>query len=549
MNKTILSLLLLLGTVVAANAQQKSKVWSPDNGDGTYRNPIINADYSDPDVIAVGNDYYLTASSFNCMPGLPILHSRDLVNWEIIGHALTRQFADSITTQHGMGVWAPSIRYHDGQFYIYWGDPDRGVFMVKTSNPAGKWDDPVLVIEGKGMIDTSPLWDDDGHCYLVNAWANSRAGFNSVLSVRELSADGTRPVGNPVIVFEGNKTGNHTVEGPKFYKREGWYWILCPAGGVEKGWQLAMRSRSPYGPYEWKQVLHEGKSGMNGPHQGGWIHTSYGEDWFIHFQDREAYGRVCHLQPVDWSSGWPIMGDKGEPVWTYRKPMSESSIIVNPQEDDEFNTPQLGLQWQWQSDYRQEFGQTTSMGYMRLYTYRLSNYSPNPLNASLWPMPSMLLQKTPAERFTATAKIDFTAANNNQYAGIICMSMSYSAICVQRIGEEFHLQLRSNAKASEDGSFDTITDIITLKPTSVDPASGGNPTTLHIDNLYLRMQIANSKVSYSYSLDGKKWSPTSVSFSMSPGKWIGSKIGFFAADTNAKGRLGWLDADWFHVTE
>lgn len=180
----------LLAASMTAAAQYRSEVWCPDNGDGTYTNPVINADYSDPDVCAVGKDYYLTASSFNCIPGLPVLHSRDLVNWEIIGHAVTRLEPDSLFSgepAHGNGVWAPSIRWHNGELYIYWGDPDNGVFMVKARDPRGPWEKPVLVIKGKGMIDTTPLWDDDGRCYLVNGWANSRNRFASVLTVRELS--------------------------------------------------------------------------------------------------------------------------------------------------------------------------------------------------------------------------------------------------------------------------------------------------------------------------------------------------------------------------
>ena len=260
-----------------AHAQYKSQVWSPDNGNGTYQNPVINADYSDPDVIAVGEDYYLTASSFECFPGLPILHSKDLVNWEILSYALPHPYRGAMA--RGKGVWAPSIRYHNGEYYIYWGDPDRGVYRVKAKHPEGPWEKPVLVIKARGIIDPCPLWDDDGKCYLVNGWAASRSGFNSVLTVRELSADGTYPVGDPVIVFDGGND-NHTAEGPKFYKRDGWYWILCPAGGVAKGWQLAMRSKSPYGPYECKKVLSQGRTEVNGPHQGAWVHTAFGEDWF-----------------------------------------------------------------------------------------------------------------------------------------------------------------------------------------------------------------------------------------------------------------------------
>ena len=197
-----------LGAFAQTAKPYVSQVWNPDNGNGTYTNPVINADYSDPDVVAVGDDYYLTASSFNCIPGLPILHSKDLVNWELIGHAVTKLQPESEFNKpsHGNGVWAPCISYHNGEFYIYWGDPDYGVFMVKTKNPAGKWGDPVCVIPGKGMIDTSPLWDEDGRVYLVNGWANSRNRFASVITVRELNAEGTKAIGDPVIVFDGNGT-------------------------------------------------------------------------------------------------------------------------------------------------------------------------------------------------------------------------------------------------------------------------------------------------------------------------------------------------------
>ena len=275
--RTIFSVcLLLLATMAMAQQDYRSEVWSPDNGDGTYTNPVINADYSDPDVCVVGDDYYLTASSFQCIPGLPVLHSKDLVNWEIIGYAVKQLQPREVfdTPSHGNGIWAPSIRYHNGEFYIYWGDPDFGVFMVKTKDPAGEWSEPLCVIPGKGMIDTCPLWDDDGRCYLVNGWANSRSRFASVLTVRELNAEGTKPISEPVIVFDGNGTENRTCEGPKFYKRDGWYWIMCPAGGVPTGFQLAMRAKTPYGPYEAKKVLAQGKTAVNGPHQGGWVHTA-----------------------------------------------------------------------------------------------------------------------------------------------------------------------------------------------------------------------------------------------------------------------------------
>ena len=566
-------LFLLAGLPLTLLAQYRSQVWSPDNGDGTYTNPVINADYSDPDVCVGGSlpltpsqggettDYYMTASSFQCVPGLPILHSTDLVNWKIIGYALKDRLYEGDealiehynTVQHGNGVWAPSIRYHDGWYYIYWGDPDFGVYMVKTQNPAGDWEKPVCVIKGKGMIDTTPLWDDDGRCYLVNGWANSRAQFASVLTVRELSADGTRPISNPVIVFDGNGTENRTCEGPKFYKRDGWYWIMCPAGGVPTGFQLAMRSKSPFGPYEHKIVLAQGKTGINGPHQGAWVHTPLGEDWFLHFQDKEAYGRVVHLQPVDWSSGWPVMGNNGEPVLTYRKPQTSNlnpPIIVTPAESDEFNTPTLGLQWQWQANYQQTFGMPTAFGTMRIFTHKLDADAQN-----LWLVPNMLLQKTPADEFTVTTKLRLTAKAEGQMGGLIMMGLDYSALMVKRVGDEFQL-LQVTCHDADKGKPQTEQLIATLKATAKDEID--YKPGIHED-IYLRLIVINAEagqphggkpiVRFAYSLNGKKFTPCGEAFTMRQGKWIGAKFGFIAVESTPKADRGWIEADWMRVTK
>ena len=557
MRRTIFTILTL--SALTVSAQYKSQVWSPDNGDGTYTNPVINADYSDPDVCVgpSGEDYYMTASSFQCTPGLPILHSKDLVNWEIVGYALKNLYEgdDALlhhfsTPQHGAGVWAPSIRYHQGWYYIYWGDPDYGVYMVKTQNPAGEWEQPVCVIRGKGYIDTTPLWDDDGRCYLVNGWANSRSKFASVLTVRELSADGTKPIGQPVIVFDGNGTENRTCEGPKFYKREGWYWIMCPAGGVPEGFQLAMRSKSPYGPYEHKIVLAQGKTNINGPHQGGWVHTKYGEDWFVHFQDKEAYGRVVHLNPVDWSTGWPIMGKKGEPVSTYKKPQSSSNVIVNPVESDEFNAPVIGKQWEWHANYDEKFGVPTAFGTMRIYTYKLSTNWKN-----LWEVPNLFLQKTPADEFTVTAKIRFTSKADGQMGGLIMMGHNYQALVVKRVGKEFQLLVLS-CEDADRGKAQKEELIATLKPTAEDKID--YKPGIHED-IYLRLKVTNAeagvahggtpKVSFAWSQNGKKFKDCGVSYTMKQGKWIGAKFGFVSVDTNPKTDRGWLDADWIRVTK
>lgn len=544
-------ILLCAAIPMMAWGQYRSNVWCPDNGDGTYTNPVINADYSDPDVCvgASGTDFYLTASSFNCVPGLPILHSKDLVNWKIIGHALKEltPHEEFDKASHGNGVWAPSIRYHNGEYYIYWGDPDYGIYMVKTKDPAGEWEKPVLVVAGQGMIDTTPLWDDDGRCYLVNGWAGSRSGMKSMLSVRELTADGTRAITNPVMVYDGGNE-NRTVEGPKFYKHDGWYWIMAPAGGVATGWQLAMRSKSPYGPYECKTVMAQGKTDINGPHQGGWIRTAQGEDWFMNFQDKGPYGRVVHLNPVNWVKGWPVMGVAkkgalcGEPVKTYKKPnVGAVYPIQNPAESDEFNSIEFGKQWQWHANYQQYFGQTTPYGYYRMYTHRLSEKYTN-----LWEAPNLLLQKTPADAFTATAKVNFAAKKDGQFGGLIMMGRSYSALVVKKVGDGFQLQQLICNKA--DGNKpETVKVLAELKPTATDKVN--YDPAIYMD-IYLRLTVKEgAKMTFAYSKDGKKFTDVGEEFQMREGKWIGAKFGFLAEEPAGKGVRGYMDIDWIRITK
>src|SRR5947208_514641 len=179
--------------------------WLPDQGDGTYRNPILCADYSDPDVMRDGDDFYLVSSSFNCTPGLPILHSTDLVNWRIVNYALKnlpdpRGVFDK--PRHGEGVWAPAIRKHDGKFWIFFPMPDEGIYVSTADDPAGQWSEPRLLLEGKGMIDPCPLWDDDGKAYLVHAYARSRAGIKNILRVRPMAPDASKILGEGEIVYD-----------------------------------------------------------------------------------------------------------------------------------------------------------------------------------------------------------------------------------------------------------------------------------------------------------------------------------------------------------
>lgn len=530
-----------------AMAQYRSEVWVSDEGNGMYRNPVLHADYSDPDVCAVGEDYFLTASSFNCTPGLPILHSKDLVNWKIVNYALKKVEPVEYYNEarHGKGVWAPSIRFHEGVFYIYWGDPDFGIFMVKTRDPYGEWDKPVLVKAGKGMIDPCPLWDDDGRVYLAHAWAGSRAKFNSVLTVCEMNKEGTAVISDPVLVFDGNDGVNHTIEGAKFYKRNGFYYLFAPAGGVVSGWQLVMRSKDVYGPYEARIVMAQGKTDINGPHQGGWVDTPAGESWFLHFQDKGAYGRVLHLNPMKWINDWPVIGvDKdgdgcGDPVSRYRKPKTGKTYpIETPVESDEFDTPKLGLQWEWHANYQDVFGFTTNMGYVRIYGHELSPHFKN-----FWEVPNLLMQKFPAEEFTATAKLKVSAKDDGQLSGLIIMGWDYSWIGVEKQGEKFLLK-QAVCKDAEQGNLEQVSTLAVLEPSRKFEA-GLFPN--YEREIYIRVHVdKGAYCRFSYSLDGKKFTEAGTLFKARQGKWIGAKVGMFSVTPHGKER-GWLDVDWFRV--
>lgn len=532
-----------------ASQSTVSQVWVADKGDGTYRNPILHADYSDPDVCAVGDDFYMTASSFNCIPGLPVLHSKDLVNWTLLNYALPVQQPEDFfaAAQHGKGVWAPCIRYHNEEFYIYWGDPDFGIYMTRTRDVRGKWSTPVLVKAGKGLIDPTPLWDEDGKAYLAYARAGSRSGINSVITISEMNTEGTKIISDPVIVFDGNDGVNHTIEGPKLYKRNGFYYILAPAGGVEQGWQLALRSRSVYGPYEAKRVMEQGSSTINGPHQGGWVETMQGESWFVHFQDKAMYGRVVHLNPMNWKNDWPVIGiDKdgdgcGEPVTQFKKPKTHRvEPIITPPESDEFTDGKPGLQWQWHANYSDVYGMPVSSGTMRLFTNYLS-----PGFVNLWEAPSLLLQKFPAEEFSATAKIRFTAKEDGDRAGVIVMGWDYCHLSLVKQGSEVVLE-QTRCIDAEKRSPEVTTVIGTFDFDEVYRVGSFN----YMKSIYIRVKVdKGGRCTFLYSFDNTNFRVAGTPFTARQGKWIGAKIGLMAVKPSGTVNRGWMDVDWFRITK
>lgn len=504
--------------------------------DAVFTNPVLHSDYSDPDVIRSGDDYYMVASSFNCVPGLPLLHSTDLVNWRLTGYALDRLQPEEYysSVRHGGGVWAPCIRIHNGEFYIFYPDPDHGIFMIKASAPAGPWSDPVTVIKGRGLIDPTPLWDDDGSAYLAYAFAGSRAGVKSVLMVIRMKPDGTGITGDPVMVFDGHDD-NPTVEGPKFYKRNGWYYIFAPAGGVTHGWQLALRSKNVFGPYEVRKVMHQGNSSVNGPHQGAWVTTRTGEDWFIHFQDSGPYGRIVHLQPMKWVDDWPVIGNDedgdgtGEPVVSFPSPLGGSAVqpyVVLTTE--EFEEAALPLDWQWHTNPAPAWGYpSAAYGLFRM------NCIPKPDSAiNLWQVPNLLLRKLPSEKFTATASVRCTLRSDGEEAGMVVMGRDYSYISIRR--EEGRLLLRVvKCTDADDGAAEV--EILSEE--------------VETGELFLRLRVDPGAICrFSYSFDEKEYLEAGEPFTARQGMWIGAKMGFFALRDGVTNDAGCIDLGSFMIT-
>lgn len=570
------------GTGLSAGAAGRADVQK-------FTNPILDSDYSDPDVECVDGEYWMTASSFNCVPGLQILHSTDLVEWEIVGAALP---ADSpywdealASPDHGNAVWAPAIRYRksDGRFYIFWGDPDRGIYQVSAKDPRGQWTEPVCVIPGSGMIDPCPLFDDDGRVYLAHAWAGSRAGFKSILNVCELDAACTHAIGEQVLVFDGNKNGNLTVEGPKFYKHDGRYWIFAPAGGVKTGWQLALRADTPFGPYECRRVceiasdadMAAGRAApTRDPHQGGWVSDPAGQYWFLHFEDKYAWGRVVHLQPMTWTAdGWCIIGVDidgdgiGEPVSSWDRPATDADgkaegtgplkggkpvragrpfavdalpAVSAVETRTGFTGTTIPLNWQWHGKPGVDWAMPNpSEGCLRLNCLVHGQDWHN-----LWDSPNLLLEKVVGPTTELTAKLVFRPAYDGDRAGLIVMGLDYSTLELFYDGSQVFLQRRTCSDADR-GNAELVTESIpvqTALTTESFPSLSIQPEDAKpYCTVYVRVSIHNRIVKdpyaewppvvvcdFSYSLDGRRFRPAGSSFIAREGKWIGAKTGFFA---------------------
>lgn len=505
--------------------QAYSHPWISDQGDGTFRNPVLHADYSDPDVIRVGDDFWMTASSFNCTPGLPILHSRDLVNWTLVNHAVRQvphpRYAE---VQPGCGIWAPSIRSHAGTFWIFFPMPDEGIFVTTADDPAGAWSEPWLLQAARGWIDPCPFWDDDGRAYLAHAYANSRAGKRDRIDIRPMSPDGRCLLGEGAMVIYAPH--HPYLEGPKVHRIGDWYYIFAPGGGVPTGWQVAFRSRDIYGPYEEKIVLERGSTDINGPHQGAMVELRNGDWWFLHFQDTGPFGRIVHLQPAAWKDGWPEIGvdldgnGVGEPVPSWKKPaVGKTHPLAAPATSDEFDAPALGCQWQWHANHDEAWASLgTRPGWLRLRAQPSAN-----LNLAL--TPHFLAQKFPARSFAVETLLDPRGLAEGERAGLaVAGGRESAALAVRRVGQRFEL-------CWVDGRGSRVLHTRTTLP------------------LRLKVEVVpDGTCTFGFADMAGESAAGPMTFLASEGGWLGAKVGLFASASPSDSLRGQADFDWFRFT-
>ena len=505
-------------------AQQQ--VWNPDNGDGTFTNPLLWGDWPDPDVIRVNDDFYMVSTSMHYVPGCPILHSKDLVNWEMTGYAVERYDEDPRYDMQGgnlylNGSWAATMRYRDGKFYVGfctpygWGREKGNFSMCIAERPEGPWE---RIIFPEYMYDPGLLFDDDGKVYVVHG--------QGTLYVTELAHDARSVVSKPRQIWSGrfknaHELGGHFgMEGAHVYKIKGKYYITCPAGGTE-GWQICLRSDNIYGPYEHRLIMNDSLSyPPNGLHQGGMVQLKNGDWWFVIMQDRGPVGRVPNLVPVTWKDGWPMLGADGKDVITYPKPVTgKRSRMFSPATSDEFNNRKLGLQWQWNHNPDPaRWSLTERKGYMRLKAAK-AGLLKNARNT--------LTQRVQGPLSQGTVELDFSGLKDGNIAGFGIFEFPYAYIGVERSKGKNRLVM-----CIDDVEKEAIEDI-----------AG--------DKVWIRIHTTDRdfRASFFYSLDGIRFRKLGTDLQMGLGlPWTANRFALFNYSKTDEGIDGIADFNWFRFT-
>jgi beta-xylosidase len=528
---------IFIGIFPAAAQDQigdRATVWGDwptwgDQGDGTYLNPVLPADYSDIDCICVGSDYYAISSTFQYSPGVVILHSTDLVNWSIVGHAVAdvSQISPAMTytqmNRYGTGIWAGGIRYHNGRYWLYFGTPNEGYFMTTAADPAGTWDPLTQVLASSGWDDCCPFWDDDGQGYLVGTnYANNYTTY-----VYKLSTDGKQlltSAGNPISQFTDGvviNTGSGR-EANKLYKINGIYYHLF-SESTSNGRVVKMQqsSTSVMGPYTSMQQLTEGNTVADQPNQGGLVQAANGNWYFYtHHGTGDWEGRCDSLLPVTWINGWPIIGTVdanglGTMTWSGTNPPGGTGLWT-PATSDEFSETTLPQQWEWNYQPRAGYWSLTQRpGWLRLQAF--TPLSTNDITTA----GDTLTQRSFRTSYNQVdTKLDLSGMTDGQKAGLCHFSTSSPATFgASQAGTTRSLELKVGS---------TITTGPVLSGTT----------------LWLRSTWALDGVSqFSYSTDGVTFTNFGGTYQLQWASYRGDRMGLYCF--NNLTATGQVDVDYF----
>jgi beta-xylosidase len=502
-----------LGLSLLPLADLPAQKMQSDNGDGTYTNPVIYSDYPDPDVIRVDSTYYMVSTTMFIFPGVTILKSYDLVNWEYCANAVQRMDFSRCYNLDGCnryshGQWATSLKYKDGKYYLLFITLDEGGFLCTATKPEGPWKIRKLP---RGFYDPGLFFDDDGKIYVAH-------GYNTIY-VTELDTN-FMAKSNDVLVYTGDIRPG--LEGTHVYKINGYYYLYCTYGGGD-GFQVALRSRNIYGPYEQKIVIRDNGNLGTGIHQGALIQTQTGEWWSVIFQDGGALGRFPTLQPVTWIDDWPMLGVNGKGVVTYKKPNvgKEYPIKILPT-SDEFDGTMLGMQWGWNHNPDStKWSLAQNPGYLRLSTVKVVSNLRNARN-TLTQRIFAYYSRTIAT--TATVRMNVDNMLDGDVAGLAVFQDPYAFIGIKRTNGQKYVIMVNNGK-------------------SIDSAAVNSST------VYLRAyaHYGTSRASFAYSLDNQSFTKLGNELSMrfNLSIFTGNKFCLFNYATISTG--GFVDFDWFRT--
>lgn len=507
-----LCLLLLTGGHLQA---QTNASWTPDNGDGTFKNPLMWGDWPDPDIIRVGDTFYFVSTSMHYVPGCPVAVSHDLVNWKMAGYAVPRYEEDpryDLKNGHMYlsGSWAATIRYHNGLFYVGFCTPEmdgrKGQFSMCTAkNIEGPW---TRTIFPEYLYDPGLFFDDDGKVYVAHG--------QQKLFITELNSDALS-VKTPRREIYDNRDYPY-LEGSHMYKINGKYYILGSTGGT-KGRQVCLRSDNVYGPYESKVVIKDDHSYPgNGLHQGGMVQLQNGDWWFIIMQDRGPIGRVPNLEPVTWVDGWPMLGVNGKGVDTFPKPnVGKTYPVAVPATSDEFNTGALGLQWQWNHNPDNgKWSLTRRPGYLRLHAGKARR---------LADARNTLTQRVEGPYSEGTVSLDLSGLKPGDIAGLGVFQSPSAYVGVRCNGKNKALIMVNN---------DSTVAVLPYSPSRI--------------WLKAVVQEKDFTATFAYSKDGRHFTTIGNALKMGLGlDWTANRFALFLFNTDMTGpeSRGYADFDWF----